>query len=90
MSTYDIIVCSVMSYPSQFSLRRDSCGCRKAFPALGAVAKISRHMVGYLACLIVVVSYIGGAANTRAEGLAEAHAEDIVRVLKKLRILSGS
>ena len=55
-----------------------------AFPALGAVAKISRHLVGYLACLIVVAPYIGGAANTLATGLAEAHSGVIVGVLKKV------
>ena len=48
------------------------------------VAKISRHLVGYLACLIVVAPYIGGAVYTRAAGLAEAHAEVIVWVLKKV------
>ena len=57
-----------------------------AFPALCAVAKISIHLVGYLslAGLIVVALYIGGAADTRAAGLAEAHAEVMVGVLKKV------
>ena len=43
-------------------------------------------MVGYLslAGLIVVALYIGGAADTRAAGLAEAHAEVMVGVLKKV------
>ena len=54
-----------------------------AFPVLCAVAKISSHLVGYLAGLIVVAPYIGGAADTLAAGLAEAHAEVIVGVLKK-------
>ena len=40
-------------------------------------------MVSYLACPIVVAPYIGGAADTLAAGLAEAHAEVIVGVLKK-------
>ena len=35
----------------------------EAFPALGAVAKISSPLVGYLAGLIVVAPYIGGAAQ---------------------------
>ena len=57
---------------------------KRAFPALGAVAKISRHLVGYLAGLIVVAQYTGGAADTCAAGLADAHAEVIVGVLKKV------
>ena len=54
-----------------------------AFSSLGAVAEIFRHLDGYLAGLIVVAPYIGGSADTRATGLAEAHAEVIVGVLKK-------
>ena len=34
--------------------------------------------------MIVVAQYIGGAANTRSAGLAEAHAEVIIGVLKKV------
>ena len=41
-------------------------------------------MVGYLAGLIVVAPYIGRAAHTRAPGPAEANAEVIVGVLKKV------
>ena len=54
-----------------------------AYPALGAVAKISRLLVGYLAVLIVVAPYNGGAADTLAAGLAEPHTEVMVLVLKK-------
>ena len=59
-------------------------GAFRPFPVLCAVAKISRHLVCYLAGLIGVALYIGGAADTRAAGLAEAHAEVIVGVLKKV------
>ena len=55
-----------------------------AFPALVVVVKISGHLVGYLAGLIVVAQYSGWAADTRAASLAEAHAEVIVGVLKKV------
>ena len=42
-----------------------------------------RHLVSYLACPIVVAPYIGGVADIRAAGLAEAHAWVMVGVLKK-------
>ena len=35
---------------------------RGAFPPVGVVAMISRHLVSYLVCLIAVAPYIGGAA----------------------------
>ena len=56
----------------------------ETIPSLGAVAEFSRHLVGYLAGLIVVAPYIGRAAHTRAPGPAEANAEVIVGVLKKV------
>ena len=53
-----------------------------ACPALSAVPKISRNLVAYLAGLIVVTQYIGWAADTRASGLGEAHADVVLKVLK--------
>ena len=59
-----------------------------AFRTLGAIANISRNLVAYLACLIVVAPYLGlklgGPADSRAAGLAEAHAEVVLWVLKKV------
>ena len=58
-------------YPASSAVLGGAC------PALSAVPKISRILVGYLACLIVdqfeVTPYISGTADTRAGGLARRH-----------------
>ena len=53
-----------------------------AFPALSAVPTISKNLVAYLACLIVVTPYFRGTANTRVAGLGETHADVVLQVLK--------
>ena len=51
-------------------------------PALRAVPKISKNLVAYLAGLFVVTPYAAGSGDTRAAGLAEAHADVVVKYLK--------
>ena len=61
-----------------------------AIPSLGAAAKIFQAL-GRLPCrpdccwqLVQVAPYTGGAANTRAVGLAEEHTEVTLGFLKKV------
>ena len=51
-----------------------------------AVAKISKNLVAYLACLIVVTPYVAGWGDTRAAGLAEAHTDIVLKYLKLVTV----
>ena len=73
------LYCSVDEMESLADAQFDAtpAAMRGAFPALCAVTKISRNFVAYLqvAGLVVVTPYLGGTADPRAAGLAEAHAK---------------
>ena len=56
-------------------------------PALPAVPKISKNLVAYIAGMLVTAPYAIGASDTRAAGLAEAHAD---AVLKYLNLVSDT
>ena len=51
-------------------------------PSLSAVPKISKNLVAYLAGLIVFTPYAAGSGDTRAAGLAKAHADIVLKYLK--------
>ena len=56
-------------------------------PALPAVPKISKNLVAYIAGMLVTAPYAIGAGDTSAAGLAEAHAD---AVLKYLNLVSDT
>lgn len=53
-----------------------------ACPKLNACPKISKTMVAYLSGLAIVAPYYGGASDKRASGLAEEHADIVMRNLQ--------
>lgn len=59
---------------------------RSGFPALRAVPKISKTLVAYR--LAIVAPFRSGVADRRVPGLAEAHADAVLSVLKPLRLKS--
>ena len=50
-------------------------------PALPAVPKISKNLVPYIAGMLVTAPYAIGACDRRANGLAEAHANAVLKYL---------
>ena len=77
------------SLASNQTSNRIAAALGSVFPALPAVPKISKNLVAYIqvACMLVTASYAIGAGDRRANGLAEAQAD---AVLKHLNLVSNT